>query len=150
MCLTLLITPTLIDIPSAANVMRTRATALGALMVKDFEADAILCGTQGAYARHLRYLCDIIGIREDVNDCSALMLMIQQTGTVFLADTHVTVDPDAAEIAETAMMAANLVTRFGVVPKIGLLSHSNFGSRNNASAKKMPEPREHKRRRYPD
>jgi malate dehydrogenase (oxaloacetate-decarboxylating)(NADP+) len=134
----------------AANVMRTRATALGALMVKDFEADAILCGTQGAYARHLRYLCDIIGIREDVNDCSALMLMIQQTGTVFLADTHVTVDPDAAEIAETAMMAANLVTRFGVVPKIGLLSHSNFGSRNNASAQKMREARELIRRRYPD
>lgn len=134
----------------AANVMRTRATALGALMVKDFEADAILCGTQGAYARHLRYLCDIIGIREDVSDCSALMLMIQQTGTVFLADTHVTVDPDAAEIAETAVMAANLVTRFGVVPKIGLLSHSNFGSRNNASAQKMREARELIRHRHPE
>ena len=134
----------------AANVIRTRSTALGALMVRNFEADAILCGTQGAYARHLRYLCDIIGVREDVSDCSALMLLILDTGTVFLADTHVTVDPSAAEIAETANMAANLVTRFGLVPKVGLLSHSNFGSRNNASAVKMRDAYTLMRHRYPE
>ena len=134
----------------AANVIRTRSTALGALMVRNFEADAILCGTQGAYARHLRYLCDIIGVREGVSDCSALMLMILDTGTVFLTDTHVTADPSAEEIAETAMMAANLVTRFGVVPKIGLLSHSNFGSRNNASAVKMRDAYKLVRHRYPE
>ncbi|MEE9332545.1 MAG: NADP-dependent malic enzyme [Granulosicoccaceae bacterium] len=134
----------------AANVIRTRSTALGALMVRNFEADAILCGTQGAYARHLRYLCDIIGVREDVSDCSALMLLILDTGTVFLADTHVTVDPTAEEISETAMMAANLVTRFGVEPKIGLLSHSNFGSRNNASAVKMRDAYKLMRHHYPE
>ena len=134
----------------AANVIRTRSTALGALMVRNFEADAILCGTQGAYARHLRYLCDIIGVREEVSDCSALMLMILDTGTVFLADTHVTVDPTADEIAETANMAANLVTRFGLEPKIGLLSHSNFGSRNNASAVKMRDAYKLMRHRYPE
>jgi len=125
----------------ASNVIRSRNTALGALMVSNFEADALVCGTQGAYARHLRYLCDIIGIRDDVSDISAVILMILGSGTVFLTDTHVTVDPSAAEIAETAVMAANIVTRFGLVPKIGLLSHSNFGSRNNVSALKMREAR---------
>ncbi|MBX2835426.1 MAG: NADP-dependent malic enzyme [Gammaproteobacteria bacterium] len=121
----------------AANVVRTRPTALAALMVKHHEADAMVCGTQGAYARHLRYLCEIIGIDDGVTDCSALMLMILDKGVVFLCDTHVSVDPSAEEIVETATMAANMVRRFGLEPKIGLLSHSNFGSRNNTSARKM-------------
>jgi malate dehydrogenase (oxaloacetate-decarboxylating)(NADP+) len=133
----------------AANVIRTRTTALGALLVKHEEADAMICGAQGAYARHLRYICNIIGIRDDVTDCSALTLMILDTGTVFLTDTHVTVNPDAEQIAETAEMASHLVTRFGMVPKIGLLSHSNFGSRNNKSALKMRKAREILKERFP-
>lgn len=134
----------------ARNVIRTRATALGALMVRNFEADALICGTQGAYARHLRYLCDIIGLRDGVSDCSALMLMILDTGTYFLTDTHVTVSPTAEEVVETAVMAASLVRRFGMEPKIGLLSHSNFGSRNNKSARKMREARSILSKRYPE
>jgi len=134
----------------AAHVIRTRNSALGALMVSEGEADTLVCGTQGAYFRHLRYLCNIIGVREGVSDISALMLLILDTGTVFLTDTHVTVDPDAEEVAETAQMAAKLVTRFGLEPKIGLLSHSNFGSRNNSSALKMRKARELIREKYPE
>ncbi len=134
----------------ASNVIRTRATALGAVLVRNFEADAMVCGTQGAYARHIRYLCDIIGIRDDVTDISALILMILNTGTLFMTDTHVTVDPDPAQIAETAGMAVKIVQRFGMVPKIALLSHSNFGSRNNSSAVKMREAREIIRSKYPN
>lgn len=126
----------------AANIIRTRMTALGALMVREGQADALVCGTQGAYARHLRYLCEVIGIRDDVSDISALMLMILDKGTVFLTDTHVTVNPTAEEVAETAFMASKIVKRFGMVPKIGMLSHSNFGSRNNESAIKMRKARE--------
>lgn len=134
----------------ASNVIRTRATALGAVLVRNFEADAMVCGTQGAYARHIRYLCDIIGIRDDVTDISALILMILNTGTLFLTDTHVTVNPDAEQIAETAGMAVKIVQRFGMVPKIALLSHSNFGSRNNETAVKMREAREIIRNKYPN
>lgn len=126
----------------AANVIRTRMTALGALMVREGQADALVCGTQGAYARHLRYLCEVIGIRDDVSDISALMLMILGKGSVFLTDTHVTVNPSAEELAETAAMASKIVRRFGMVPKIGMLSHSNFGSRNNESALKMRKARQ--------
>jgi len=133
----------------AANVIRTRATALGALMVHLGEADSMVCGTQGAYARHIKYLCNIIGVRDDVSDISALMLMILDTGTVFLTDTHVTVDPSADEIAETAAMAAKIVERFGMEPKVGLLSHSNFGSRNNKPAKKMRQARTIMSEKYP-
>jgi len=125
----------------AANVVRTRTTALGALMLHNGEADGLICGTHGAYARHLRYLCDLVGIREDVSDCSALILLILDTGTYFLTDTHVTVDPSSEEVVETAVMASEVVRRFGMTPKIGLLSHSNFGSRNNTSAQKMRRAR---------
>jgi len=134
----------------AANVVRTRPTALGALLVKHHEADAMVCGTQGAYARHLKYLRTIIGIRPDVADCSALILMILDTGTVFLTDTHVTVNPDAQQIAETAEMASHIVRRFGMVPQIGLLSHSNFGSRSNESALKMRHARELLKQQFPN
>ncbi|MBX2823813.1 MAG: NADP-dependent malic enzyme [Gammaproteobacteria bacterium] len=134
----------------ASNVIRTRTTALGALMVRNFEADALVCGTQGAYARHLRYLCDIIGIREDVSDCSALMLMILDNGSYFLTDTHVTVNPTADEVVETSVMAASVVRRFGMEPKIGLLSHSNFGSRNNKSARKMRKARSLLSKQHPE
>jgi len=134
----------------AGNVVRSRMTALAALMVREGEADALVCGTQGAYAKHLRHLSDVIGLRDDVTDVSALMLMILGTGTVFLADTHVTVNPTAEEISEIAQMASGIVSRFGIVPKIGLLSHSNFGSRNNEAALKMREARELISKRYPD
>lgn len=134
----------------AGNVIRTRPTALGALMVSRGEADALVCGTQGAYARHLRYLCDVIGVRDDVSDISALMLVILGTGTVFLTDTHVTVNPSAEELAETAFMASKIVKRFGMVPKVGLLSHSNFGSRNNESAIKMRDARRILEEKHPE
>ena len=134
----------------AGNVVRSRRTALSALMVRQGEADALVCGTQGAYARHLRHLTQVIGLRDDVTDISALMLMILDKGTVFLADTHVTVDPTAEELAEIAQMASVIVSRFGMVPKIGLLSHSNFGSRDNPSTLKMRRARELIRERYPE
>ena len=133
----------------AGNVVRSRMTALAALMVRRGEADALVCGTQGAYFRHIKYLCNVIGLRDDVTDISALMMLILDSGTVFIADTHVTVNPSAEEIAETAHMASSIVTRFGVVPKIGLLSHSNFGSRNNKSALKMRKARKIIKQLYP-
>lgn len=134
----------------ARSVVRTRATALGALMVKAGQADALICGTQGAYIRHLRYLKNIIGIQPGASDCSAVILLVLQTGTFFLTDTHVSVDPTAEHLAETAVMAAGAVKRFGMDPKIALLSHSNFGSRDNESSRKMRKAREILEERYPD
>ncbi len=134
----------------AQNVIRTRPTALGALMLRHGEADALVCGAQGAYARHLRYLCDIVGLREDVVDCSALMMLIMDKGTYFLTDTHVSVNPSADELIETTEMAIEMVRRFGLEPKVGLLSHSNFGSRNNDSATKMRETRARLKEKHPN
>jgi len=133
----------------AAQVIRTRGTALSALLVRLGEADSLVCGVQGAYYRHIKYLREVIGVREDSRGISALILMILDKGSVFLTDTHISVDPDAEHIAETAAMGAEVVERFGLIPKVGLLSHSNFGSRSNSSALKMRRACEIIREKYP-
>ena len=134
----------------AKSVVRTRATALAALMVNTDNADAMICGTQGAYVRHLRYVKGIIGLHKDITDCSAVILLVLQQGTYFLTDTHVTIDPDAEQLAETAMLASKVVQQFGMIPKVALISHSNFGSRDNDSSRKMRKAREIISERYPD
>jgi malate dehydrogenase (oxaloacetate-decarboxylating)(NADP+) len=101
----------------------------------------MICGLEGRFERHLRNVQLIIGPRADVNDrdLSTLSMLITQKRVIFLTDTYVSVDPSAAEIAEMTMLAAQAITRFGIEPKAALLSHSNFGSRDSASALKMRE-----------
>jgi len=134
----------------ARSVVRTRTTALAAMMVNMGTADAMICGTHGAYVRHLNYVKGIIGLHKDVEDCSAVILLILQNGTYFLTDTHVTIDPTVDQIAETAMLASTVVKRFGMDPQVALISHSNFGSRDNDSSRKMRQARELIIERYPD
>ncbi len=133
----------------AQSVIRTRTTALAAMLVKIGAADTMLCGAQGSYVRHLRYLNSIIGLRDDVTDCSAIMLLILQKGTYFLADTHVSLEPSAEHLAETAELGAEVVSRFGMVPRVGMLSHSNFGGRKNKNSERMRKARDILRQRQP-
>ncbi len=122
---------------SAKVVIRTRQTAIAALAVHRGEADAMICGVYGSFQRHLKHVRDIIPLRDGVRDCSALRCLITNVGTVFIADTNVTYDPSADEIAEMAILAAEELLRFGVKPKVGLISHSNFGAVDSPSAVKM-------------
>ncbi len=130
--------------------VRSRATAVGSLMVDLGHADALICGSEGSYITHLRYIRTVIGVRDDVTDLSAVILLILQAGTFFLTDTHVSVEPSAEHLAETAVLASSVVSRFGLAPKVALLSHSNFGSRDNDSAKKMRKAREILERDHPE
>jgi len=124
--------------PDAARmIIRTRSTVIGALMVKRGDADAMICGTVGRYHRHLRDIRDIIGIREDIHDVAALHLLLAQKNTIFIADTHVTEIPSAEQIAEIAIISAEEVRRFGIEPRVALISHSSFGSADSESAKRM-------------
>ncbi len=125
-------------IPEAARtIVRTNATVIGSLAVRRGEADALICGLEGRYTKHLRDVSQIIGKREGVIDFSALSLLISQRGATFFTDTYVSFDPSAEEIAETTIMAAQEIRRFGIAPKAALVSHSNFGSRDSGSADKM-------------
>jgi malate dehydrogenase (oxaloacetate-decarboxylating)(NADP+) len=125
-------------IPEAARtIVRTNTTVIGALAVRRGDADALICGVEGRYAKHLRDVSQIIGKRPGVLDFSALSLLISQRGATFFTDTYVKMVPTAEEVAEMTIMSAAAIRRFGITPKAALVSHSNFGSRDSESAEKM-------------
>ena len=97
----------------------------------------MICGVEGRFLSHLRHIRDIIGYAPGVTEFAALCLVITSRGTFFIADTEVRPDPTAEEIAEMTVQAAAHVRRFGLEPKIALISHSNFGSHDTDSARKM-------------
>ncbi|MFH1793896.1 MAG: NADP-dependent malic enzyme [Pseudomonadota bacterium] len=137
---------------AARTMVRTDVTVIAALALHRGDADAMICGLEGRFERHLRNVSLIIGARPDVKyrDLSALSMLISQRGVTFLTDTYVTVDPSADEIVEMTLLAAEAISRFGIVPKAALLSHSNFGSRDSASALKMREAAATLKRVAPD
>ena len=124
---------------TARRRVRTDNTIIGALMLRRGEADALLCGTAGRFQRHFDNVRDIIGLAPGVGCMAALNVLILDRGTFFLCDTHVQLDPTAAEIAEMTAMAADEVRRFGVAPKVALLSHSSFGTSDDPASRKMKE-----------
>jgi malate dehydrogenase (oxaloacetate-decarboxylating)(NADP+) len=134
----------------ARTVVRTNNTVIAALAVHLGDADAMLCGVEGRYIQHLDYLSRIIGLSEEAHDFSALSVLILPSGTFFLADTYVTPDPSAQEIVQMTVLAAAHLRRIGMEPKIALLSHSNFGSRDTASAAKMRAAMETLHAQYPE
>jgi malate dehydrogenase (oxaloacetate-decarboxylating)(NADP+) len=121
----------------ARIAVRRQNTVIAAMLLKRGEGDAMICGSAGRFDRHLKHVGDIIGRREGVCTFGALSAILLESGTHFMADTHVNFDPTPAEIAEIAVLAAQQVKRFGLVPKLAFLSHSNFGSSDNATARKM-------------
>ncbi len=122
---------------AARTIVRTSNTVIAALSIRRGEADALICGVEGRYRSHLHHLREIVGLAPGVREFSALSLVITAKGAYFLADTQVALDPTAEEIAEMAVLAAAHVRRFGLVPKIALVSHSDFGSYDSASSLKM-------------
>lgn len=131
-----------VTMDEAKTIIRTNTTAIAAIALKRGEADAMICGTYGQYEWHLKYVLDVIGKAKGVKDVSALSALILSKGTYFLCDTHVSPDPTADEIAEMTELGADTVRRFGMTPKVALLSHSNFGSSNCPSASKMRDAME--------
>ncbi|MGB3865087.1 MAG: NADP-dependent malic enzyme [Xanthobacteraceae bacterium] len=137
--------------PDAARTMvRTNATVIAALAVVRGEADAMLCGVEGRFMSHLRHVREIIGARSGVSDFAALALMITSKGSFFLADTQVRPNPTAEELAEIAASAALHVQRFGIKPKIAFVSHSDFGSYDTESARKMRRATALLKERHPE
>jgi malate dehydrogenase (oxaloacetate-decarboxylating)(NADP+) len=124
--------------PDYARIeMRLRHTLIGAMMMYKGEVDGMLCGTSGTHARHLRYVDQVIGLRPGVRHYAAMNALILQARTLFICDTYVTPDPDAENIAEMTLLAAEEMKRFGLTAKVALLSASNFGSVDIPSAAKM-------------
>ncbi|MBN06691.1 MAG: NADP-dependent malic enzyme [Rhodospirillaceae bacterium] len=121
----------------ARFLVRTNNTVIAALMLRQGEAEAMICGATGRYREHIPHVLKIVGVREGVDRAAAVSMLIMPKGTIFICDTHVNPGPSAEQIAGFTLLAANTVRRFGIEPKVAALSHSNFGSSQNANATKM-------------
>ncbi|MGB0129094.1 MAG: NADP-dependent malic enzyme [Rhodocyclaceae bacterium] len=125
--------------PYAKIEMRRRQTLIASMLVHFGEADGLICGTFGLHNLHLRYIDQVIGRRHGVRNYYAMNLLIMPQRTMFICDTYVNYDPTAEQVAEMTILAAEEVRRFGLEPKVALLSHSEFGSDNTPTAIKMRE-----------
>ena len=119
--------------------MRRRTTLIGAMMVKRGEADGMVCGTISTVHRHLQYIDEVLGHAPGANVYAAMNGLILPGRQLFIVDTHINEDPTAEQLCAITQMAAASMRCIGILPKVALLSHSNFGSSNSASAKKMRE-----------
>jgi malate dehydrogenase (oxaloacetate-decarboxylating)(NADP+) len=117
--------------------MRRLPTLIGAMLIHMGAADALLTGVLGRYLGHLQFIDQVIGKRAGVNHYAAMNLLLLPRRTVFICDTYVNFDPTAEQIAEATLLAAEEIRRFGITPKVALLSHSSFGAAETASARKM-------------
>ena len=129
--------------PEAAKAaVRRSTTTIASLMLKLGDADAMLCGLHGRFDTHLEHIRDIIGLKRGASGFATLNALMLEKHTLFIADTFVNEDPSAEQLADIALMAADEVRRFGLPPKVAFLSHSNYGSSNRASARKMRRARD--------
>jgi malate dehydrogenase (oxaloacetate-decarboxylating)(NADP+) len=126
-----------IGVEYAKREMRRRTTLIGAMLVKHNYADALLCGTFGKHSLHLRYIADVIGRKPGIDNFYAMNMLILPKRTLFIGDTYVNYDPTAEQLAEMTLLAAEEIKRFGLMPKVALLSHSSFGTENTPTAIKM-------------
>ena len=126
-----------IGVEYAKREMRRRTTLIGAMLVRHGYADGLLCGTFGKHSLHLRYIAEVIGRKPGVDHFYAMNMLILPRRTLFIGDTYVNYDPTAEQLAEMTKLAAEEVRRFGIAPKVGLLSHSSFGTEDSPTAQKM-------------
>ena len=126
-----------IGVEYAKREMRRRTTLIGAMLVRHGYADGMLCGTFGKHSLHLRYIAEVIGRKPGIDHFYAMNMLILPKRTLFIGDTYVNYDPTADQLAEMTQLAADEVRRFGIVPKVALLSHSSFGTDETPTAQKM-------------
>jgi malate dehydrogenase (oxaloacetate-decarboxylating)(NADP+) len=128
-----------VTVPTARNLVRSSPTLIAALAVRLGDADAMIAGAYGRFRTHFNHVRDVIGYRSGTTHMACLSLLVMPTRSLFIADTYVNEDPDAETLAEITLLAADEVLRFGIQPKVALLSHSNYGSSDHPCARKMAE-----------
>ncbi|MGL4668083.1 MAG: phosphate acyltransferase, partial [Saezia sp.] len=130
--------------------MRRKLTLIGAMAVTKGDADGLICGTWNTYNTHLHYIDQVIGRASNSKVYAAMHALLLPNRQFFIVDTHVNYEPTAEELADITVLAARELKRFGLVPKVALLSHSNFGGSNSPSALKMRDTLALLRRMAPD
>jgi malate dehydrogenase (oxaloacetate-decarboxylating)(NADP+) len=130
--------------------MRSKSTLLAATLLATGIGDAMLCGAIGPTSQHIATVRDVIGMRQGVKTLAVMQMLMLDQHQLFICDTHVNPNPTADQVADIAMLAAEGVRRFGLVPRVALLSHSSFGSSGSPDAEKMRHARELVHQRAPD
>ncbi len=126
-----------VSVEYAKREVRRRATLIGALMLRFGYADGLICGTSGLHQVHLKFVETVLGRAEGVGSCYAMNLLALPGRTVFLCDTYINYDPSVEQLVEMTCLAAEEVRRFGIQPRVALLSHSSFGTDDTPTAEKM-------------
>lgn len=126
-----------VSIELARRDVRRKTTLIGALLVEKGDADGMICGTFSHYHLHLKYVQNVIGKKEGVKDFFAMNAVLMQDRNIFIADTYIHEDPTAEQLAEMTILGAKQLRRFGITPRVALVSHSNFGASDRTSAQKM-------------
>ena len=139
-----------VSVAAARKIMHGDNTAVAAVMVARGEADGLICGKVGRFDFHLREIMQLLGPKDKTQLVSSVAMLLLPEGPLFLADTAMNLDPTAEELVKIAEASIELVKRFGIEPKVALLSHSNFGTSNNPSARKVRKAAEVLRGTYPD
>ncbi len=122
---------------TAKAAVRTENTVIAALMVRRGEAEAMVCGAVKPYRHHLRHIDQVLGTHVDCPKMLSLTLLVTPKGNIFLADTHIGSADSVEDFVTMTLLAAAEVRKFGLEPKVALLSSSNFGSHDDASAGRM-------------
>jgi malate dehydrogenase (oxaloacetate-decarboxylating)(NADP+) len=128
-----------VTIDIAKTRLRSDNTIIGAMLLKLGYADGMICGLTGRFLHHLRHVDEIIGKAPGCKTMAAMAHLLLPGRAMFICDTHVNENPDAEQLAEIAFMAVEEVRRFKIRPKLAMLSHSNFGSSQTVSARKVAE-----------
>jgi malate dehydrogenase (oxaloacetate-decarboxylating)(NADP+) len=122
---------------SCQTLLQSDATAIAAMAVREGDADGMICGKVDRFDKHLRHLQQIIGLESENAPASTLSTLLLDDGPLFLTECFIDIDPDVEDIVSKTRSAMNMVRRFGITPKVALVSHSNFGTSNAPSAVKM-------------
>ena len=123
----------------AQREVRRRTTLYGSLMVRLGYADGLICGIFGRYETHREYVQNVIGTRDGLDRLYAMNLLMLPGRTVFIGDTYINYEPTAGQLADMTLMAADEIRKFGIQPRVALLSHSTFGTAETPTALKMRE-----------
>jgi malate dehydrogenase (oxaloacetate-decarboxylating)(NADP+) len=127
------------DVAKAA--MRKFNTLIGAILVHLGYADGMICGLIDTYHSHLKFIDQVLGRAAQAEHYAAMNLLMLPGRNLFICDTYVNEVPSAEQLADMAVLAAREIERFGIAPKIALLSNSNFGSTPSASSQRMAAAR---------
>jgi malate dehydrogenase (oxaloacetate-decarboxylating)(NADP+) len=139
-----------VSVQYAQIEMRRRHTLIGSMLIHKGEADGMICGTFGTHGLHLHYIDQVIGKRAGVKNFYAMNLLMLPKRTVAICDTYVNHDPDPEQLFEMTQLASEELRRFGLIPKVALVSHSSFGTSDAPSAVKMRQALALIRERLPE